>query len=242
MANIIGTTGNDTIAPGNVQGGAGTVSITGGTFGDGDDSIQALGGNDSVDGGGGNDSLYGGTGDDTLLGGPGNDLLMGFTGNDVLYGVGGTDPLYGEAGADYIDLNTVANVVNWIIDGGSSSTAGAADIDWVDLIQGSLQLGTSLSFVQHRAAGQLPHHLPRYRRRRQLRLPALRHALRRLHATGGGPLAVEIRDLQAGAGNDTVFAPQHRPFLADPAHHARPVLQPDPRRGRQRQPGRRRQL
>jgi len=51
--------------------------------GDGNDTLNALGGNDAVYGGAGNDTLTGGEGNDLLLGGSGNDTLTGGLGADV---------------------------------------------------------------------------------------------------------------------------------------------------------------
>ena len=77
MANIIGTSGNDTLI--------GTVNA------------------DSINGLAGEDTLYGQAGNDTLLGGVGNDWLLGRTGNDVLAGGAGNDVLYGGDSRDTID-------------------------------------------------------------------------------------------------------------------------------------------
>ncbi|MBX3327389.1 MAG: calcium-binding protein [Nitrospira sp.] len=77
MANILGTSGNDTLV--------GTVDA---------DSISVLAGDDT---------LYGQAGNDTLLGGVGNDWLLGRTGNDVLEGGAGNDVLYGGDHRDTID-------------------------------------------------------------------------------------------------------------------------------------------
>jgi len=51
--------------------------------GDGNDTLNALGGNAAVYGGAGNDTLNGGAGNDLLLGGSGNDTLTGGLGADV---------------------------------------------------------------------------------------------------------------------------------------------------------------
>jgi|CXWL01.1.fsa_nt_gi Ca2+-binding RTX toxin-like protein len=69
MANIVGTSGNDTLN--------GTPD---------NDSISGLAGNDGINGQAGNDTLIGGVGNDALYGGLGNDVLNGGTGDDFLYG------------------------------------------------------------------------------------------------------------------------------------------------------------
>lgn len=66
MANITGTSGNDTLN--------GTSSA---------DSITGSSGTDILYGGLGNDSLYGGTNSDTLVGGGGSDSLYGGSGSDL---------------------------------------------------------------------------------------------------------------------------------------------------------------
>ncbi|MDA7424685.1 M10 family metallopeptidase C-terminal domain-containing protein [Thalassococcus lentus] len=81
-----------------ITGSAATETLIGG---DGDDTIQSMGGLDSINGGAGNDELYasefaltyveGGAGDDTLIGGFGNDTLDGGGGADVIDGGDGYD-------------------------------------------------------------------------------------------------------------------------------------------------------
>ncbi|WP_127998020.1 beta strand repeat-containing protein [Piscinibacter defluvii] len=131
--NLSGTSGDDTIA-----GALGNDTLAGG---DGQDFVDGGGDNDSLDGGSGNDTLDGGSGNDTVIGGAGNDLMYGWTGNDLLVGGSGQDSLYGEAGDDGFDLNTVTDLTGCIISGGAGS-------DSADLIQGVLQLGTTLPFVE----------------------------------------------------------------------------------------------
>ena len=74
MANIGGTTGDDTIT--------GTSTS---------DRINGGAGNDSLYGGGGADILLGGTGYDFLDGGIGADYIVGGADNDVMMGREGTD-------------------------------------------------------------------------------------------------------------------------------------------------------
>ena len=76
MANIIGTSGNDTLA--------GTSSA---------DTINGLAGNDRLDGLDGNDLLIGSAGNDTLIGGAGNDTLEGGAGLDIVV-LGGNRAAY----------------------------------------------------------------------------------------------------------------------------------------------------
>ena len=85
MANIIGTSGNDTLRGG----------VTANT-------ISGLAGNDVLYGGAVADVLDGGTGDDLAYGRAGNDQLVGGAGNDRLYGEGGADKLTGGLGNDIL--------------------------------------------------------------------------------------------------------------------------------------------
>ena len=74
------------------------------TGGQGDDTIQVVGGFESVvEGGPGDDALIGGDGTDTLSGGIGEDTLDGGGGRDTLHGGIGDDHLYGGDGDDTID-------------------------------------------------------------------------------------------------------------------------------------------
>src|SRR4051794_6716328 len=66
MADIRGTTGNDTLT--------GTSAA---------DKISADRGNDIIDGGGGNDAIDGGDGADVITGGAGDDTIRGGTGIDL---------------------------------------------------------------------------------------------------------------------------------------------------------------
>lgn len=100
MANITGTSGNDTITPGLVSAG-----VVGGPVTTGADSVLGLDGNDVLDGGDGNDTLSGGIGDDSIIGGAGADLLLGGDGNDTLVAgasTGFNDTLAGGNGNDEI--------------------------------------------------------------------------------------------------------------------------------------------
>ncbi len=68
IANLVGTTGNDT--------------LTGGTQ---NELIDGLAGNDTLRSGGGNDTLRAGPGDDVVYSGTGNDVIDGGDGYDYLY-------------------------------------------------------------------------------------------------------------------------------------------------------------
>lgn len=95
MANLVGTSGNDTIV---------------GT--DDDDLIDAGGGNDHVEGRGGNDTIYGGAGDDDLFGGDGDDLIYGGDGDDIITGNAGSDTLIGGTGNDIFYGVTPGDVID----------------------------------------------------------------------------------------------------------------------------------
>jgi len=187
MAFISGTAGDDTIAPG-----GNSAGVTGGLPTAAADSIFAGGGQDSIDGGGGNDTIDGWVGNDTLRGGAGDDGVYGFSGDDLLIGGTGTDSLFGETGDDGFDLNSVTNLAGWIVDGGVGN-------DGVDLIQGIVQLGTTLPFVD---------------------IELLDIYLTQFLGTVGSDfydfrpyntfsptfnLPAELRSLSGGSGNDTVF-------------------------------------
>ena len=104
------------------------------------ENILAGAGNDSITGSTAANSLDGGVGNDTMDGGGGNDTLVGGAGNDLLIASAGVDNLSGGDGDDGFQLNGATNIAGWVVDGG----AGA---DVVDLIEGTLQLGTSLPFL-----------------------------------------------------------------------------------------------
>jgi len=138
MANITGTTGNDstrfggrdligTVGDDNIFGLAGNDNLDGGLRGIdlldggvGDDNLSAKG-QSVLNGGAGNDILFVGVGDGlggTLDGGDGNDrlgaedaddVLIGGAGNDILAGGFGSDTLIGEEGDDFYILNFAAN-------------------------------------------------------------------------------------------------------------------------------------
>lgn len=82
-----------------VFGGAGADNLNGNG---GNDALFGQGGNDDLKGNGGDDYLNGGSGDDMLKGGEGNDFLVGGSGNDVLVGGDGRDRMEGGNGADLL--------------------------------------------------------------------------------------------------------------------------------------------
>src|SRR5262245_29371276 len=94
MANIPGTTGNDTLTGTNdadfIYGGPNSFN-----------SPPEFGA-DTLNGGYGNDILYGFGGDDHLQGGPGQDTLQGGLGNDSI--VGGATDMYEVDTASYADI------------------------------------------------------------------------------------------------------------------------------------------
>lgn len=110
MANIIGTSGPDTLfgtsEPDRIQGLEADDTLLGligndSLFGDGDnDSLLGGRDDDSLEGAGGNDILFGELGNDTLDGGEGDDFQLGNEGDDAIQGGPGGDTLYGGRGAD----------------------------------------------------------------------------------------------------------------------------------------------
>jgi hypothetical protein len=137
MANINGTTGNDTL-----NGTGDDDTITAGT---GDDTIDGGGGNDSISGEEDNDSLTGGAGDDTIDGGGGNDVIDGGAGNDSIFGDTLADTIDGGDGDDYVDGGNG----NDVITGGSGDTIiGGDGRDTIILDPTQLdQNGTTLSNI-----------------------------------------------------------------------------------------------
>jgi len=128
MANIEGTSNNDTIIPGFVS-----VGVYGGVPSDASDYIYGYGGNDIINGSGGNDTIIGGDGDDTIDGGdgddlicsgefgeesknpflyPGNDNISGGNGNDTIYVSTGFASLSGGAGYDKVYIYGAGSTLN----------------------------------------------------------------------------------------------------------------------------------
>ena len=101
MANITGTSGNDTRV--------GTSNMDDIINRDGDPpGFPGTRGNDFLFGYGGADFIYGGPHNDQLFGGTGNDRLFGGTGNDLLKGGVNNDLLNGGLGTDTADYSTVS--------------------------------------------------------------------------------------------------------------------------------------
>jgi VCBS repeat-containing protein len=116
LANINGTSGNDTITGGSggqtISGNQGNDTIYGGGGNDNingnndNDTLYGQGGTDTVDGNNGLDTLYGGSGNDTLTGGNDADAIYGGSGNDIVNGSGGNDSIIGGYGADTLTGST----------------------------------------------------------------------------------------------------------------------------------------
>jgi Ca2+-binding RTX toxin-like protein/methionine-rich copper-binding protein CopC len=116
MADLAGTTGNDTLngtaADEQIRTGGGTDVVA---AGDGNDWVNCIvnadgsigyytyAGSATIDGGAGNDFLYGTTGNDVLKGGIDDDYLNGSGGDDQLDGGAGSDTLYGGIGNDSLN-------------------------------------------------------------------------------------------------------------------------------------------
>ena len=110
--------------------------------GDGNDTLNALGGNDVV---------YGGAGNDTLTGGAGNDLLLGGSGNDTLTGGLGADVFAWRLG----DQGSTGTPARDVITDFSPGQGDALDLR--DLLQGetAANLGSFLRFGTDSASGKL---------------------------------------------------------------------------------------
>ncbi len=124
---IVGGTGIDTLDTTSYDGNY-VVNLTTGTTNFSDESFTEM------------ENLVSGDGNDSLTGTAGNNLIRGGLGNDAFLGAVGMDSLYGEGGNDGFDLNGAANLAGWVVDGGSGT-------DNADLIDGVLQLGTTLPFI-----------------------------------------------------------------------------------------------
>ncbi|MCW5667952.1 MAG: calcium-binding protein [Piscinibacter sp.] len=171
----------------------------------GSDVIRGLGGADLLRGGDGDDLLIGGAGADILGGGNGNDtlvadqgeLLDGGAGNDLLIGAGQAGVMYGYDGDDRFDLNAVTSLVASDIEGGDG-------FDSVDLVNGDLQLATSLPL---RAIERIDSTGTHFRGTPGVDVYDF-FFLEPYSGTLGRPTALLV---SAGAGNDVVVAP-----MADP--------------------------
>ncbi|MBE9003777.1 hypothetical protein IQ259_01710 [Fortiea sp. LEGE XX443] len=155
--NLVGTTGNDTLAGGaasdTIRGNSGNDYITGG---DGNDFLFGDSGSDRLNGGRGNDSVFGGTGSDRLFGDEGNDLLTGADAG-VGRGFGEIDRLTGGVGSDRFVLGTTAGV---FYSDGNTSTSGLGDYALItdfNALQDTIQLSGSRSSY---SLGAVPTGLP----------------------------------------------------------------------------------
>jgi len=135
MANVSGTTGNDTIQVGSAS--AGVNPPTGST--NSADTISTGNGDDSIDGGGGGDSISAGSGYDTILGSSGNDTVDAGTENDSLSGGDGNDSLYGAEGDDQFESGAGNNTLAGgggadvlICSSGHDSLSGGIGADFLD--------------------------------------------------------------------------------------------------------------
>lgn len=82
---------------GNVYGGSGADTLTGGS---GSESLYGNSGRDRINGGGGADELWGGSGADVLHGNGGRDRLHDGSGADRVYGDSGNDTFFDGPGKD----------------------------------------------------------------------------------------------------------------------------------------------
>ena len=144
MANIIGTTGNDTLTD--------LVGQDDYVWGDRQGTLLGLGGNDRIFGRTGMDFIYGDAdrigpagrgGNDTISGGDGNDTIFGDA-SGTLFGKGGNDVLYQNAGSGTRlgDANLLAAGVH----GGNDKLYGAGVLvgDFYDTIFSSAFGGDDL--------------------------------------------------------------------------------------------------
>ena len=138
MADLAGTTGNDTLngtaADDQIRTGGGTDVVNAGggndwvnciVNADGTVNYYTYSGSATIDGGTGNDFLYGTTGNDVLKGGIGDDYLNGSGGKDQLEGGAGNDALYGGTGNDTY-LFAIGAGIDKVND--YDSTVGNADV------------------------------------------------------------------------------------------------------------------
>jgi Ca2+-binding RTX toxin-like protein len=102
VASFVGSNLGDTITPGLVQLGIGSIA---GAPGATNDQIFGNDGADLLDGGGGNDTIAGGAQGDTMAGGAGGDSLVGGNGGDSLYDGSGANTFEGGVGADTMRLD-----------------------------------------------------------------------------------------------------------------------------------------
>lgn len=113
-------------------GGAGQDFIGGG---EGNDAVSGDAGDDKLFGEGGWDALFGQDGDDEVWGHDGNDLLDGGAGNDLLVGGAGDDAMDGGAGDDTYEVDSTADTVVELADGGIDSVRASIAYTLADVLE-----------------------------------------------------------------------------------------------------------
>jgi Ca2+-binding RTX toxin-like protein len=133
---------------GNLFGGAGNDTLTGGSGGD---LLFGQSGNDTLLGKGGADFLFGGSENDTLTGGDGDDQLFGESGNDrFIWNPGDdTDLWEGGAGTDTAEVNGGGGAENFTV----TANGTRVRFDRLDPAPFSLDLGTMEQLVVNMNGG-----------------------------------------------------------------------------------------
>ena len=122
---LTGGNGNDTL---NGLGGIDTIA-----GGNGVDTMDGGAGNDNLDGGNGNDVMSGGADNDTLTGGNGLDNMNGGAGTDTLTGGNDNDTLNGGAGNDVLSGGNGNDVFSFSEIGGADRITDMTHSDRIDL-------------------------------------------------------------------------------------------------------------
>jgi Ca2+-binding RTX toxin-like protein len=137
--------GAPTGVPNTLAGGSGADTLFGGNLGDSldggadDDTLMAGGGNDVAHGGGGNDTVNGSGGDDSVYGDAGNDNVSGDTDNDTVDGGSGQDVLNGDGNGPNPGNDTIDAQDGERDTVGCDLGADVANVDAVDVVEGSGQ-------------------------------------------------------------------------------------------------------